>query len=99
MTDFRDKVTNGAYFSELIRLALPGASAREVQAAFGPKADLRELANWKSGKRWPADWAVELLVARWRQRVALGETVAARLRSGPGRKGNRANLKPFRQAA
>lgn len=99
MGDFRGRVQNGAYFSELLQLVAPGASAREVQRLLEGRADLRRIGAWKSGLQWPADWAVELLVGKWRARVDRGETVVAQLRPGPGRKGHRATLKQFRQAA
>jgi hypothetical protein len=99
MSNFRSKVDNGAEFRTALRLVAPGASARAVQKLFGPKADLRLISYWKAGKRWPPDWIVQVLQSELDKVAAQAVTTKARLQSGPGRKGNRANLKPFRQAA
>lgn len=99
MSNFQNKVHNGQLFAAGLAKLMPGASARAVQRFFEGRADLRAIAKWKAGKEWPADWAVQKVRTQLANEIAALETVAAQLRSGPGRKGNRANLKPFRQAA
>jgi hypothetical protein len=98
MSNFRDKSANAAEFRSALQLVAPGATARDVQKLFGPKADLRWIANWKAGDRWPPDWIVQVLQSELDKVIARALTTKARLRPGPGLKGNRANLKPFRQA-
>lgn len=98
MADFQAKSDNAAEFRTALQIIMPGASAREVQRFFRG-LDLRMIGMWKTGKRWPADWAVQMLYAELDKVTARAATTKARLRSGPGLKGNRANLKPFRQAA
>lgn len=99
MSDFGDKVANGREFEGALQDLLPGASARAVQRFFPRPVDLRLLAAWRAGTRWPADWAVAALQSELDKRISALATRKARIQSGPGRKGNRANLKPFRQAA
>jgi hypothetical protein len=99
MANFQAKSDNAAEFRAALQMIAPGASARAIQNLFGPKADLRLIAYWKAGKRWPPDWVVQVLQSELDKVAARAVTTKARLRPGPGLKGNRANLKPFRQAA
>jgi hypothetical protein len=99
MANFQARVHNGTLFRTGLHKIMPGASARAVQRFFDGRADLRAIAKWKAGKEWPADWAAEKIRAHIAREIAELETIAAQLRSGPGRKGHRATLKQFRQAA
>lgn len=90
---------NGVSFAALLDFVLPGGSSRAQVKFFEGRADYRKIRDWKRGERWPADWAVERLQSAVASRIAFAETHKARLRPGPGLKGNRANLKPFRQAS
>ena|SRR5882724_7085241 len=97
MSKSQDRVRNGEDFATLFELLRPGLSSREQVKFFDGRADYRSIARWKSGKEWPADWAVAKLQAEfvvWKARL---DTLKAKLQSGPGRRGNLANLKGRRQ--
>ncbi len=97
MADFGARIANGREFDGALQDLLPGASARAVQRLFPRPVDLRDLAAWRSGAKWPADWAVAALQAELDNRIARLATRKARIQPGPGRKGNRATLRQYRQ--
>ena len=94
--NFGDKVHASRHFDELVRAvtSLPGGPTEsEIFRGYYRL----QVYNWRTGKQWPPQWAVEALRAagaKARARIATNE---AMIRSGPGRVGTRANLKPFRQ--
>lgn len=87
-------------FAEAIALLLPGASRRQELALFDGRVQLRRLRDWKLGERPVPSWALDKLkseLAIWKARAETAIALADR--TPVKRKGNRATLKQFRQAA
>jgi hypothetical protein len=102
MSNSQDRVRAGSDFAYMLATAWPGASSYQVAKRLGNRVQRRRIWTWASGKEWPPQWAIDIAADACQRRIADCETAIARseqIKATRPHLGNRANLKPFRQAA
>ena len=94
--NFRDRINASRHFDELVRAvtSLPGGPTEsEIFRGYYRL----QIYNWRTGKQWPPQWAVEALQAAAEKACNRIITHSTRLQTGPGRRGHRPTLKQFAQ--
>lgn len=79
----------------MLETLAPNARGRALADIFDGRASPERIMNWKAGRRGIPQWAADLLRDKLAQKHARELTIAAQIKTGPGKRAGAINLAEY----